>query len=184
MKDKRRKDKFIIKEKKKRAETLEKENYESHYVSVTSEHDMRNSYPPAVMPTSSDSKDSYFDENDWTPFDSSYGGAFPCCGWIPKRIRQSIEYFLLVLASFTMIYFLVSAAIILTGSGKSGTSSTSSSSTYYVDDDKYTSSGANDAEYIAYTNQADDMDDLFNEDEANDHTNYYNAGGGQRLRKW
>jgi hypothetical protein len=184
MQDNTRKAKYIRKEKKKRAETLEREIYESRYLAATSEHDMKNSYPLAINPTNSDSKDSHFDENDWTPFDSSYGGAFPCCGWIPKRIRQSIEYFLLVMASFTMIYFLVSVAIKLTGSGKSGSSSASSSTYYGVGDDEYKSSGGNDAEYMAYNSQVDDMDDLFDGDDVvNENTNYYSAGGGRRLRK-
>jgi hypothetical protein len=184
MQEDTRRAKYILKEKKKRAETLERENYKSRNLSpATSDYGMINSYPLAINPTHTDSKDSHFDENDWTPFDSSYGGAFPFCGWIPKRIRQSIEYFLLVMASFAMIYFVVSVAIILTGSGKSSNSgnstSSSSSSMYYVDDNQYVSSGENDGEYVAYNSQVDDTDDLFNGDEVvNEYNNYYGAGGG------
>jgi hypothetical protein len=37
-----------------------------------------------------------FDEQEWTPVDSSYGAAFPCCGWLSHENRRTLKWSLLV----------------------------------------------------------------------------------------
>ena len=146
---------YILKEQQMRSKALEEENGEM-YLSGTSQYGH-----PSIQSAIADSKDSMFDGDDWTPIDSSYGGAFPFCGWMPKRIRQCIEGFLLVLAVFSMIYFVVTAAIKLTGSG----SSNGSSSSFNFDDDHYIASTNDDAEASEYDVYCDDDDDLYKDGE-------------------
>lgn len=169
---------YILKEQKLRAKMLEQETKQVLILSGTSHRD----FSLSIQKTETDSADSMFDQNDWTPQNSSYGGAFPLCGWIPKRIRQATESILLVVVGFGTIYFIVSVATKLTGS----VSSSSGSSSMYdeFDDDHYVVAGNDDAEYVAYNVYDDDTDDWYtNDDNSNANTSYYNnddAGG--RLR--
>ena len=112
----------------------------------------------SIQPTKTDLSESTFYSTDWTPVDSSYGGAFPFCGWIPKRIRQAIEQFLLVVGSFFFVYFMVTTAIKLTGSRTS-----SSGGNIEFDDDHYIDATNDDAEYVAFYTYYDDDDDLFDD---------------------
>lgn len=151
--------KYIAKEQRNRRDMLEKEYKQMSYLG-TSQYGLQKSFSLSIQPTNTDSVDSNFKETDWTPVDSSYGGAFPFCGWVPKRIRQATEQLLLVIASFTMIYFLVTVAMKLTaGSGRSS----GSSSSFEFDDDHYIQAGNDDADYTAYNTYYNDDDDLFDD---------------------
>jgi hypothetical protein len=57
--------------------------------------------------------DTEVDENfqDWTPHDSSYGAAFPICGWIPKDVRRAIEFTLLSGVVLVLVYLVVTTSI-------------------------------------------------------------------------
>jgi hypothetical protein len=157
------KSKYVAKEQRIRANQLETEKKMSSYLGTLPYGLHKNNYSLSIQMTKTDASEATFHEGDWTPLDSSYGGAFPFCGWMPKRIRQAIEHFLLVIAAFTMVYFLINAAIKLTGSRSS--SSSSSSSSYEFDDDHYIEAGYDDAEYVAYTTYYDDDDDAYNNDD-------------------
>lgn len=157
---------YVLKEKRIRAKRMEEEAT-SHllYHTGKSQYALNKSYSLSIENTRTESSDTLFDAGDWTPQDSSYGGAFPFCGWIPKRIRQAIEGILLVLAGFTAIYFIVTIAMMLTGAGKSR------SRDYAVvdDDDHYIADKYDDYYQNAYNVYTDDVDDLFqnNDDDGN-----------------
>ena len=148
---------YISKEKSIRAKMLEEERRRNMYLSGTSQYGLQRSFSLSIQTTKTDSIDSHFDANDWTPQDSSYGGAFPFFGCIPKRIRQAIEYCFLVVTGFATIYFIVCTAIKLSGSGEDG-----SSSSLHFDDDLYIDAGTDDADKTAYNTSYNDDDDLYN----------------------
>jgi hypothetical protein len=158
----RTKSKYILKEQKRRAKILEEETRQVLKLPGTSQVGFQRDYSLSLQLPNADSVDTHFEEGDWTQQDSSYGGAFPFCGWIPKRIRQCTESILLVVAGFATIYFIVTVAIKLTGSG----GSSSKSSTYDLNDDHYIAAGNDDAEYATYNAYYDDDDDLYNGDNA------------------
>ena len=72
---------------------------------------------------------------EWTPPDSSYGAAIPACGWIPKRIRKSLEVVFFVLSVALLIFVLVKAGLELRSSGSSTTTSSSIGSSEYSKND-------------------------------------------------
>jgi len=176
------KEKYILKEQKRRTKMLEEETRQVLHQSGTSQYGSRD-YSLSLQQSESDNT-THFEDTDWTPQDSSYGGAFPFCGWIPKRIRQCTESILLVFAGFATIYFIVSVAIKLTGSG----GSSGKSSVYDLNDDHYIADGNDDAEYAAYNVYYDDDDDLYNGDDNNanayDYSDDDNDDGGGRTRNF
>jgi hypothetical protein len=106
-----------------------------------------------------DDNSTVFSEKDWTPQDSSYGGAFPFCGCIPKRIRRRIEKFIYFSTGLFVIYALVMISMILFGSGNHRSSRTNSSLNLY-DDDHYIAFN-DDAEAKAYNTFYKDDDDFY-----------------------
>lgn len=58
-----------------------------------------------------DDDDSLAQFNDWTPPDSSYGAAIPIGGWIPKRIRRSIERSLGICIVVLIAYLIVTTSL-------------------------------------------------------------------------
>jgi len=68
------------------------------------------------------------DSIEWTPPDSSYGAAIPACGWIPKRVRKSLEVVFFALSVALLIFVLVKAGLELRSGGSGTTTSSSSSS--------------------------------------------------------
>eukprot|EP00549_Striatella_unipunctata_P001837 CAMPEP_0118705386 /NCGR_PEP_ID=MMETSP0800-20121206/19837_1 /TAXON_ID=210618 ORGANISM="Striatella unipunctata, Strain CCMP2910" /NCGR_SAMPLE_ID=MMETSP0800 /ASSEMBLY_ACC=CAM_ASM_000638 /LENGTH=294 /DNA_ID=CAMNT_0006607531 /DNA_START=191 /DNA_END=1075 /DNA_ORIENTATION=+ len=110
-----------------------------------------------------------FNANDWTPQDSSYGAAFPFCGWIPKRYRQAIEYGLI----FLMGFLLVLAVVVLSIKFNSGRRRYNASNSENDDDmllfDDFTN--IDDLNYVV--NDDDNADDFFVDDfnKANDDNN-------------
>ena len=176
------KSKYILKEQKRRNKMLEEETRQVLNLPGTSQFGFQRDYSLSLQLPKADSVDTHFEETDWTQQDSSYGGAFPFCGWIPKRIRQCTESILLVVAGFATIYFIVSVAIKLTGSG----GSSGKSSVYDLNDDHYIAAGTgnDDAEYVTYNVYYDDDDDLYNGDNAvvYDYSDDDDDGGGGRTR--
>jgi hypothetical protein len=106
-----------------------------------------------------DDNSTVFNEKDWTPQDSSYGGAFPFCGWIPKRIRRIIEKFIYFSTGLFVIYALVMISMILFGSGNHKSSVTDSS--LDLDDDDHYIAFNDDAEANAYNTVYKDDDDFY-----------------------
>jgi len=75
---------------------------------------------------------------EWTPPDSAYGAAIPVCGWIPKKIRQAIEYSTISLLLFATLFFIVHTSIRLSNEAKdSGETSDASSESKWMTDDYY-----------------------------------------------
>lgn len=131
--------------------------------SISSSYDMYQMSPIEIAQTSTDVTD--FDENEWTPQDSSYGAAIPICGWIPKSTRQLIEKAIMAVALFFICYLVVSLMIQLT----SGFTSSGQSSNIHMDDDFYVEMGHDDAEGKVYnTAYYQDDDDLFDKVYYND----------------
>ncbi|KAL7537312.1 hypothetical protein ACHAWF_005726 [Thalassiosira exigua] len=60
------------------------------------------------------------DHVEWTPQDSSYGAAFGCAGWVPKRIRKLFEVIFVVLIMALLIFVVVKTGIKLKSSGSGG----------------------------------------------------------------
>jgi len=153
-----KKETFVRKEQKIRSEQLEKENQRYIRQSSRAPYGADRMQYLDIQATRTESTDG---EVEWTPQDSSYGAAFPCFGFVPKRIRQAIERVLIVISLILTIYMIVSTAIKLS----SGLSSSSSSSNLHMDDDFYVENGADDdANWNAYYNTYDDdNDDLFDD---------------------
>lgn len=127
------KDRYIQKEQLYREKMLAQEN---RNVFMT--------YPHYRMPSlgsvQSTVTDTDYNDIEWTPEDSSYGAAFPFCGWLPKSLRQALEKALIALTGLLIIYAIVSIAILLTGDGekKNGKTSTYNYDDFYsIDDDFY-----------------------------------------------
>jgi len=55
-----------------------------------------------------------WDNKEWTPKDSSYGAAFPVCGFLPKNVRRAIEFSLIAAALIGVMCVIVTVSIILT----------------------------------------------------------------------
>lgn len=87
----------------------------------------------APMPQRSD-EDSLadFDDSEWTPHDSSYGAAFPLCGWIPKRIRRLIEATMIGIVVFMLVYLVVTTSIKISGIHDKSSSHNSGKTSYDV----------------------------------------------------
>mmetsp|Transcript_3794 Transcript_3794/g.4650 ORF Transcript_3794/g.4650 Transcript_3794/m.4650 type:complete len:169 (-) Transcript_3794:228-734(-) len=138
----REKAQYILKEQMKRSKMLEEENRQ--YLNMSYPHNRINSL--SIQSTATGETE--FNDTDWTPPDSSYGAAFPFCGWVPKRIRQGTEKFMIALALFLLVYVIVSIAIRITGDGRS--------SSYKHDD----FSIGDDAFYVADVDD-DEEDDFY-----------------------
>ena len=54
---------------------------------------------------------SKFTEGDWTPPDSSYGAACPVCGWIPKHVRQKIEFSLILILALVFLWAVIATTM-------------------------------------------------------------------------
>ena len=52
-----------------------------------------------------------FDDTEWTPMDSSYGAAIPLAGWIPKGIRRTIEFTVLVGLALIIVVLVVETSL-------------------------------------------------------------------------
>eukprot|EP00554_Chaetoceros_debilis_P007782 CAMPEP_0194078170 /NCGR_PEP_ID=MMETSP0149-20130528/4636_1 /TAXON_ID=122233 /ORGANISM="Chaetoceros debilis, Strain MM31A-1" /LENGTH=318 /DNA_ID=CAMNT_0038759375 /DNA_START=222 /DNA_END=1178 /DNA_ORIENTATION=+ len=170
--------KYIRKEQQIRAKSLDEESVagqsidtlqstNSHHphrylTSGKSQYALQKSFSLSIAPTKSCEHSIPFDNGDWTPVDSSYGGAFPFCGWIPKKKRQAIEKVLLVAFGIFMIYSIVSVATILTG----GNDGSHSSNWVERDDDNYVQNH-DDTYYQTYQMNYDDDDDYLNDDYMN-----------------
>lgn len=133
-----------------------------YLTSGKSQYALQKSFSLSIQSTRSSEKSIPFDNSDWTPVDSSYGGAFPFCGWIPKKKRQAIEKLLIVVFGIFMIYSIVNVATKLTG----GNDRSHSSNWVETDDDFYVQNH-DDAEYRAYQMNYDDDDDYLNDDYMN-----------------
>lgn len=148
---------FVLKEQKIRIAQLEEENQRYIRQSSRAPYGADRMDYLDIQATWTESTDG---EVEWTAQDSSYGAAFPCFGFVPKRIRQIIERVLIVVALILTIYMIVSMAIKLS----SGISSSSSSGSLQMDDDFYVENGAYDDEnWNAYYYVNDDNDDLFDD---------------------
>eukprot|EP00521_Asterionellopsis_glacialis_P009110 CAMPEP_0195286088 /NCGR_PEP_ID=MMETSP0707-20130614/3677_1 /TAXON_ID=33640 /ORGANISM="Asterionellopsis glacialis, Strain CCMP134" /LENGTH=431 /DNA_ID=CAMNT_0040345681 /DNA_START=113 /DNA_END=1408 /DNA_ORIENTATION=- len=101
------------------------------------------------------SNGSMSDFQDWTPQDSAYGAACPVCGWIPKNIRQLIEYTLLTLIIFSIVYLIVTTSIRISSSS----SSSSSNNANLVDDDYFVEWGE------SYSGSADEEESVDDDDD-------------------
>ena len=110
--------------------------------------------------TDDDSLDD-FDENEWTPQDSSYGAAIPICGWVPKRLRQFIEATLIGFIVFALVYFVVTTSIQIQENKHSGNHHSYYNGSSYVDANKF-----DDDWYVEFSQYANDKDDYFTNDDA------------------
>mmetsp|Transcript_21157 Transcript_21157/g.24039 ORF Transcript_21157/g.24039 Transcript_21157/m.24039 type:complete len:178 (-) Transcript_21157:174-707(-) len=156
-KEDKQKAKYIKKEQLNRLKMIEEEN--NKY--------LHSSYAPnrlksiSMQSTQTEATDCH--DLDWTAEDSSYGAAFPFCGWIPKQIREAIEIGIYGLASFALIYLIVSIAILLSGDRDSSSSDKSSKlqtdddfyitdDYFYVNNDNYYANDDGQAENAYYSN--------------------------------
>ncbi len=153
----REKAQYILKEQLRRAKMQQDENQQY----------LHTSYPQnrinSLSIQSTMTGETEFNENDWTPPDSSYGAAFPFCGWVPKRIRQGTEKLMIALAGFLVIYGIVMIAIRLTGDGNGRSSSYRHDDFRISDDDLYVADGDDDrnAYNYKYGDDGDDGDDFW-----------------------
>ena len=108
-----------------------------------------------------------FQESEWTPPDSSYGAACPLFGWIPKNIRQNIEYTIILLLVLGLVYLVVMLSIIFS-EARRDESLTEESAVLDLDDDRY----------IGYT---DDKSNVQTDDDPY-WSSSNNGYGGQRER--
>lgn len=125
--------------------------------SVHSQYNIHGGYPLHIQASTDESTVGF---DDWTPQDSSYGAAWPFCGWIPKKIRRRIETLIYFSTGIFVIYVLVMISMILFGSGNHR--STNTSSYTMDDDDHYISAKNDDADYRAYWSNYKDDDDFYN----------------------
>jgi hypothetical protein len=89
-----------------------------------------------------------FEESEWTNQDSSYGAAIPAGGWIPKKIRRTIESTLIAMLVIGLVYLVVATSIRVTEETSSGHSNTTANGDYgglNLDDDRYIAYGNDDA---------------------------------------
>ena len=157
--------KYVQKEQRIRLQQLEKEN--KRYMQRSSPFALQRIHSIDIQ--TSTETDSSFDHKEWTPQDSSYGAAFPFCGWIPKHIRELIEKVLVGFSLSFVFYMIISTAIKLTSSSNQSDNGQSINldDDFYVSDMQY-----DDYERNAYNQRSDDYDDLF--DDGND--KYYYGG--------
>jgi hypothetical protein len=148
---KKEKDKaqYVLKEQMKRKKQLESESQE--YLHMSYPHNRVQSL--SIQSTMTETE---FNERDWTPQDSSYGAAFPLCGFMPKSIRQLVEKVIIALVSVFIIYAIVSIAIMLTTDNSGGKSSSHKYDDFYITDDDFY---VTDDERQAYNQKYDDDDD-------------------------
>jgi len=89
---------------------------------------------------------------EWTSPDSSFGAAFPCCGFIPKKTRRIIEFCLIAIGSFLFIYILIKFSVIITSglhkNGQNSTNTTSGGSKYLETDDDFYVTSENDDNFF------------------------------------
>jgi hypothetical protein len=111
-----------------------------------------------------------FKESEWTQPDSSYGAAIPFGGWIPKPIRQMIEWTLIALGTAVFVYLIVTTSMRVSDERTKHNNSTSNffysdgssngdyvSGCLFLDDDKYVVQGDD-----CYSSKARTVDDDFN----------------------
>jgi hypothetical protein len=149
---------YIQKEQSNRYRMMENDNQNTrHFLQIP--------YPSNRTPTLSiqSTVTEDFQEQDWTPQDSSYGAAFPCCGWVPKSIRQTVEKFLLAVAGVFVIYTIVTIAVLLLGDGES---ESGNANNFNVDDNFY--NYIYDDFYVKDQNNGGD-DDVVTDDDADDY---------------
>jgi hypothetical protein len=104
-----------------------------------------------------------FSDEEWTPQDSAYGAACPVCGCLPKHIRRGIEFTLIVMLIFLLVYMVVTTSIRVNADHASG--KTGSHSSQSLRDDDYfveTGSGGSSSTTVAATDDTiNDVDDLY-----------------------
>ncbi len=129
----KQKDEYIRKEQIERKRAMEQEGRRNSHSNLYSAYPQERVQTLSIQSTMTDNE---FSANDWTPQDSSYGAAFPYCGWVPKKKRKMIEKVIYVLAGFFVLWLITTIAMLLTSDNKK-----SSSSVYYDDnlgdDDHY-----------------------------------------------
>ena len=76
-----------------------------------------------VLILAADDPVSDFDDSEWTPMDSSYGAAIPLAGWIPKRIRRTIEFTVLLGLAVLIVFLIVEKSVTSSNHNKSNNSS-------------------------------------------------------------
>jgi hypothetical protein len=115
-------------------------------------HEMANNRIPSLLTQSSVEGDSgEFEEKDWTRADSSYGAAIPVAGWIPKAIRRTIEWTVIVSLLALFAFFVVTMSIRIRDD--QGVSTSNKDAKYGYD----TGFGYNDDGYVdKYKNANDD----------------------------
>jgi len=105
-----------------------------------------------------------FQENEWTPPDSSYGAAIPVGGWIPKNARRFIEWTMIGSFFLALCYFIITTSIRLSEDGSNNSSKNKNGKNNYDG-----GINLNDDRYIEYNNNDDDvMKAYYNDDDGDD----------------
>jgi len=110
------------------------DNSQSLYLNRSRYHP-RNLYVSRTTSTTS-TKISDWDP-EWTEQDSSYGAAFPICGWLPKSVRRAIEFTFFGTFILVAVGFVVSTSVRVGNNSNEEYQSSSSSSLYGFDDAYY-----------------------------------------------
>lgn len=142
------KQKYIRKEQMHRQKLLDEES--QNYLQMTYPADNRGQ----SLSMQSTMTETDFTDRDWTPEDSSYGAAFPFCGWVPKSLRQGVEKAIIALVGLFVIYLIVSIAMILKPDNPN--SSGYKTDDFYITDDDFYVTNDN----VAYDDDDDDDDYL------------------------
>ena len=129
-KTQKQKDEYIRKEQRHRKEMMEQDNKNNSYSNLYSAYPQERVQTLSMQSTMTENE---FNERDWTPQDSSYGAAFPFCGWVPKSKRQLIEKVMIALAGLFVIYVITTIAMLLTSDRRSSSSYKNDD----IDDDFY-----------------------------------------------
>lgn len=134
-KTRKQKDDYIRKEQMNRKITMTQEQGSKSYSNLYAAYPQERVQTLSMQSTVTDNE---FTERDWTPQDSSYGAAFPWCGWVPKSKRQLIEKIMIALAGLFVIWLITTIAMLLTSSDKkNGSSSYGDDDSLQLDDDFY-----------------------------------------------
>ena len=120
-----------------------------------------------------------FDDTEWTPMDSSYGAAIPLAGWIPKGIRRTIEFTVLVGLALIIVVLVVETSL-RSSNHKNNTSSNNNNNNNNaaVVTTTTTEDGGGVAWYTNYTN-----DDTINTTSHNNNNNESDNDGTYRERE-
>lgn len=122
---------------------------------------------PSSDTLSTDDVDDW-DNKEWTPKDSSYGAAFPVCGFLPKNVRRAIEFSLIAGALIGVMYVIVTVSIKLTNEHRRKNENNSAINNNLVDDDhyiEYNQDNQNDDNYVDDYFYQNDVDDGVEDDE-------------------